>query len=554
MHAVGNERPELESYKYDMPGEDHVMQSELFLFDIATMEGATITEPEGESWTDQNISIPTQREFYYPADDTKKPRVWLSAASDLLYYIRTDRGRHRVSLMAADLGTGGATIRTVIANTSNTYIDRGYDMGSGKCALMKSGDIVWWSEEDGWGHLYRYSPSGELVSRLTKGPWHVDGFTGFDVEETTVFLEGCGKEAGEDPYYKHIYSAPLSGGDVTLLDVGDADHTGISLCESGAYFVENTSRVDSIPVVTLRNAQSGLVVMELESADFSQLLGAGFKFPEPFTAKADDGVTDIYGVMYKPYDFDPAKRYPIVAYVYPGPQTEAVSKSFAASPTEQGMAQFGMIVVTLGNRGGHPDRSKYYHNYGYGNARDYGLADKKTVLEQLGDRHSFVDLSRVGIYGHSGGGFMSTAAMLVYPDFFKCAVSSSGNHENEIYNRSWSETHNGVKETMDDDGQAVFESIIDRNSELAHNLKGRLMLTTGDVDNNVHHGGTFRMAHALMEARKRFDFFIFPGERHGYIGQMANYWFWLRAECKYTRTLPLLVTSQYQFERLLVMP
>ena len=155
-----------------------------------------------------------------------------------------------------------------------------------------------------------------------------------------------------------------------------------------------------------------------------------------------------------------------------------------------------------------------------------------TVLEQLliGDRHSYVDLSRVGIYGHSGGGFMSTAAMLVYPDFFKCAVSSSGNHENEIYNRSWSETHDGVKETLDEDGQAVFETDIDRNSDLAHNLKGRLMLTTGDVDNNVHHGGTFRMAHALMEARKRFDFFIFPGERHGYIGQMANYWFWLRSE------------------------
>ena len=158
--------------------------------------------------------------------------------------------------MAADLATGGAiTIRTVIANTSNTYIDRGYDMGSGKCALMKSGDIIWWSEEDGWGHLYRYSPTGELVARLTAGPWHVDGFTGFDKDESTVFLEGCGREAAEDPYYKHVYSAPLSGGEVTLLDVGNGDHTGVSLCESGAYFVENTSRVDTVPAVTLRNAK-----------------------------------------------------------------------------------------------------------------------------------------------------------------------------------------------------------------------------------------------------------------------------------------------------------
>jgi dipeptidyl-peptidase 4 len=159
--------------------------------------------------------------------------------------------------------------------------------------------------------------------------------------------------------------------------------------------------------------------------------------------KAADGITDIYGVMYKPYDFDPEKVYPIVAYVYPGPQTESVSKSFSTNATEQALAQFGMIVITVGNRGGHPDRSKWYHNYGYGNLRDYGLADKKAAIEQLADRHAFVDIERVGIYGHSGGGFMSTAAMLVYPDFFKVAVASAGNHNNDVYNQNWSEKHHG---------------------------------------------------------------------------------------------------------------
>ena len=224
-------------------------------------------------------------------------------------------------------------------------------------------------------------------------------------------------------------------------------------------------------------------------------------------------MTDIYGVMYKPYDFDPSKTYPIVAYVYPGPQTESVSKSWSANPYEQALAQFGMIVVTMGNRGGHPDRSKWYHNYGYGNLRDYGLADKKAVIEQLGDRHDYIDIDKVGIYGHSGGGFMSTAAMLVYPDFFKVAVSSSGNHNNDVYNRSWSETHHGVKEVVDDEGNVSFEYDIERNSELAANLKGHLLLTTGDLDNNVHHAGTFRMAEALIRANKRFDFFMFPGQR-----------------------------------------
>jgi dipeptidyl-peptidase-4 len=234
-------------------------------------------------------------------------------------------------------------------------------------------------------------------------------------------------------------------------------------------------------------------------------------------------------VMYKPYDFDPERTYPIVAYVYPGPQTESVSKFWSTNPYEQGLAQFGMIVVTLGNRGGNPDRSKWYHNYGYGDLRDYGLDDKKAILEQLADRHDFIDLDRVGIYGHSGGGFMSTAAMLVYPEFFKVAVSSSGNHNNDVYNRNWSETHHGVKEIIDGEGEVTFEFDIEKNSDLAANLKGNLLLTTGDIDNNVHHAGTFRMAEALIRANKRFDFFVFPGQRHGY-GDMGDYWFWLRAE------------------------
>jgi dipeptidyl aminopeptidase/acylaminoacyl peptidase len=185
-------------------------------------------------------------------------------------------------------------------------------------------------------------------------------------------------------------------------------------------------------------------------------------------------------------------------------------------------------VITIGNRGGNPARSKWYHNYGYGNLRDYGLADKKTAIEQLADRHDWIDIDRVGIYGHSGGGFMSTAAMLVFPDFFKVAVSSSGNHNNDVYNLNWSEKHHGIKENTRGDS-TTFEYQIERNSDLARNLKGHLMLTTGDIDNNVHHAGTFRVADALIRANKRFDLFVFPGQRHGY-GNMSDYWFWLRAE------------------------
>jgi dipeptidyl aminopeptidase/acylaminoacyl peptidase len=270
--------------------------------------------------------------------------------------------------------------------------------------------------------------------------------------------------------------------------------------------------------------------MDLEEADLSLLFAAGYQFPEPFRVKADDGKTDIYGVMYKPFDFDSTKLYPLIQYVYPGPQTEAVDKSFSArmDRTDR-LAQMGFVVITVGNRGGHPNRSKWYHNYGYGNLRNYGLADKKAAAEQLANRHKFIDINKVGIHGHSGGGFMSTAAMLVYPDFFKVAVSNAGNHENNIYNRWWSEKHHGVKEVTDTTGKTNFEYSIDKNSELAKNLKGKLLLTTGEIDNNVHPGLTIRMANALIRANKRFDFFMYPGQRHGY-GDMTEYHFWLTAD------------------------
>jgi dipeptidyl aminopeptidase/acylaminoacyl peptidase len=234
--------------------------------------------------------------------------------------------------------------------------------------------------------------------------------------------------------------------------------------------------------------------------------------------------------MYKPFDFDPSLSYPLLEYVYPGPQTEAVNKAFSVRMDRlDRMAQLGFIVATMGNRGGHPDRSKWYHNYGYGNLRDYGLADKKYVAEQLADSHEFIDINRVGIFGHSGGGFMSTAAMLVYPDFFKAAVSAAGNHDNSMYNSWWSETHHGVMEEMNDKGEITYAYDIDKNQDIAANLKGQLLLVTGDVDNNVHPGATIRMANALIKANKRFDFKLLPGQRHGF-GNMTEYAFWLRAD------------------------
>jgi dipeptidyl aminopeptidase/acylaminoacyl peptidase len=516
IHNTGHDRPELETYSYEMPGEEDVNQAELWVFD---MEAREMTQVEDDGWQDQGMSVVTDRQFFYPDSEEPRRSVWITQGSDELVIMRNSRDRHRVDLVSVDLST--MEVDVLVEERLNTYQEWQSPYG------LDDGSYIWWSERDGWAHLYRYSADGQLLARLTSGPFSVQGVASVDEAAGVVYFAAYGREDGVDPYYGNLYRVNLDGSGLELLSEADYDNRA-SVSENSRWIVHSYSRVNTAPRSVLRNAR-GQVVMELEEADLSRLFEAGWQFPEPFTVKADDGVTDIYGVMYRPFDFDSTKVYPLVQYVYPGPQTESVSKFFSTNSYEVGLAQLGMVVVTLGNRGGHPDRSKWYHNYGYGNLRDYGLADKKAGAEQLAMRHDFIDLDRVGIYGHSGGGFMSTAAMLNYPDFFKVAVSSSGNHDNQVYNRYWSETHHGVKEVVDDEGEVSFEYEIDNNPSLAANLKGKLLLTTGDEDNNVHHANTVRMAQALIRANKRFDYFLFPGQRHGY-GNMSDYWYWLRIE------------------------
>ncbi len=517
IHSVGNDRPELETYKYDMPGEADVTQNEIWIYDLAARDQVQVAD---SAWADQSMSIMTERQFRYPASTAPERDLWLSDSSDELWLMRQSRDRKRADLMVADAETG-AVLRTVVEERFNTYFH------PDRPELLPNGDVLWLSERDGWQHIYRYGPDGTLKNRLTEGAWHVDGIASIDEEDGVVYFTANGREAGEDPYYDHLYRVRLDGSDLHLVSPGDADHS-VAMSESSRFVVDNYSRVDTVPASVLRNAE-GEVVAELQTADLSGLNDAGWSAPDPFSVKAGDGITDLYGVLYKPFDFDPDRQYPIVTYVYPGPQTEAVPKSFTTGGDEAALAQFGFIVAVVGHRGGHPDRSRWYHTYGYGNLRDYALEDKKVAIERLAARHDFIDADRVGIYGHSGGGFMTTAALLQYPDVFKVGVASSGNHENDVYNRWWSETHHGVEEVVSDTGTVSFEYDIDKNTALAGNLEGHLLLTTGTIDNNVHPANTYRMAQALIKAGKRFDLFVFPGQQHGY-GEMRDYWFWLRAE------------------------
>ncbi|MFM1794472.1 MAG: hypothetical protein RL642_857 [Bacteroidota bacterium] len=517
LNSIAQPRPTLETYKYHMPGEKEAPVREMHLFSMADKKAQRIGV---ELFKDQEIAVWSADMDKKMRDEEHRPTKWLGD-DNRFYFSRTSRDLKRIDICSYDLTA--AKVNVLVEERLNTYIE------IRKPALFNNGkEFIHWSERDGWAHLYHYEADGKLKAQITSGPWHVEEIEGVDEKTRTVYFTANGKEAGEDPYYLHFYKAGLDGSGVKLLNNGDFDHA-IVLDDAKRFFIDNFSRVNTVPVSVLYDA-NGKKIIELEKADLSALMQAGYKFPEPFTAKADDGITDLYGVMYKPFDFDSTKKYPVIAYVYPGPQTESVNKAFGRSMDRiDRLAQFGFVVVTLGNRGGHPSRSKWYHNYGYGNLRDYGLADKKTVIEQLGQRHKYVDVNRVGIHGHSGGGFMSTAAMLVYPDFFKVAVSSAGNHENNIYNRWWSEKHHGVREQITDKGDTTFLYAIEKNSDLAKNLKGRLMLSTGDIDNNVHPANTIRMANALIKANKRFDLVVLPGQRHGY-GDMTEYHFWLMGD------------------------
>jgi len=518
INSIAKKRPTLETYKYHMPGEKEYYKREVLIFDIPTKE---IIKVDVDSTKQQYISIFSKPTKPSDIDNEFKPRLLLSE-KDKIYFNTISRDRKKLDVCVADLNSG--KVKILIEDRTNTYF---YE--TKPVYLIKNeSEMIHWSERDGWGHFYRYDIAGNLINRITSGSFHSFNIKHVDSKSNTLFFSAHGVDKNIDPYYEHTYKISINGGSPKLLNKGNYN-TSTRASDNHRFFVNNFSRVNTIPKSDLRNSE-GSLIMNLEDADLSALFDSGYKFPQPFKSKADDGITDLYGVMYKPFDFDDEKKYPLLEYVYPGPQTEAVNKSFSVRMNRlDRMAQLGFVVITLGNRGGHPHRSKWYHNYGYGNLRDYGLADKKYVAERLADKYNFIDIDRVGIYGHSGGGFMSTAAILVYPDFFKVAYSQAGNHDNSMYNSWWSETHHGVKEEIDEKGIASYIYEIENNQSLAKNLKGKLFLVTGDMDNNVHPGATTRVVNALIKANKRFDMMILPTQRHGF-GDMSEYNFWLRAD------------------------
>jgi dipeptidyl aminopeptidase/acylaminoacyl peptidase len=511
-----------------MPGEDAIRKTELY---IGSREGKVLARVETK-WKDESyLNIEWDR---VPGE---------------LRFVRRDRLGRNLEYCALEAASGKTRV-LIKEGFENAPVD--YSV-----RYLESGEMIWWSEKTGWGHFYLYNKDGTMKNAITSGAWRASQIVAVDEKARVLYFRGNAREAGENVYFNHLYSVKLDGTGLTLLDPGNAYHFSYT-SPTRKFLVDNNSRIDRVPFTVLRD-EKGAKVMDLETTDVTKLRELGWSPPETFTVKAADGVTDLYGNMWKPFDFDKTKKYPIIAHVYPGPQTEGVTHTFTAYNTNMELAQLGFIVIQVGHRGGSPLRSKAYGSYGYFNMRDYGLEDKKRAIEQLAARHSWIDIKKVGIYGHSGGGFMSAAALLQKPynEFFKVAVASSGNHDNNIYNNGWAERYHGMKEVpvakaevkgsttkpkepaappVKETKKAVvetkkkpaappptkFEIKVPTNAELAANLKGRLLLVHGEIDNNVHPANTMRLVDALIKARKRFDLLIIPGARHGF-GDASEY-------------------------------
>jgi dipeptidyl aminopeptidase/acylaminoacyl peptidase len=424
--------------------------------------------------------------------------------------VSSSRDHKRAQLRLADASSGA--VRDVLEESVETF----FESGNGRVnwrVLFGSNEVIWFSQRDNWGHLYLHDlATGKLKHRITSGEGNVTQLLRIDEKDRVLYFLGMGREQGRDPYYTHFYRIGIDGKGQALLTPEDANHE-VTLSDSGQYFVDSYSTPATPPVAVLR-AADGALVLELEKADASRLLAAGWKPPMPFTVKARDGITDIYGMLFRPSHFDAAKKYPIINSIYPGPQSGSVgSRSFAAAHGDkEALAELGFIVVSMDGMGT-PGRSKKFHEAYYNNMGDNTLPDQVTGMKQLAEKHPWIDIERAGIYGHSGGGFAAAAAMFRYPDFFKVGVSQAGNHDNRGYEDDWAEKWSDLLEKRAD-GSSNYDDQANQNH--ARHLKGKLLLAHGTMDSNVPPYNTLLVVDALIEANKDFDLIMFPNRRHGF--------------------------------------
>lgn len=529
--------PELKAWKYPLPGDSLIFRIERVVIHLDGPEVVRLqmpADPHRSSTTDHIAGWGGQFLDVEWSDD-----------GEHLSFLSNSRDHKEAIFRVADPKTG--EVRTVHDEKVATFFESGYH-GANWRFLPQSDEFIWFSQKSDWGHLYLHDlKTGKLKNPITQGNWNVLGIDHIDKSKRVIYFTGAGREAG-DPYFQYQYRVNMDGSDLQLLTPDSANHT-VSLSPTGDYLVDGYSTPTTPPVSVVRD-KIGKVIMELERADISKLVEAGWVAPMPFTVKARDGETDLYGLLHKPIDFDPNKKYPIINYIYPGPQSGSVgSRSFSASRRDnQAIANLGFIVISM-DAMGTPMRSKSFHEAYYGNMGDNGLPDQVGGMEQLAERYPWIDLDRAGIYGHSGGGFASTDAILRYPDFFKVAVSGAGNHDNRNYEDDWGEKWQGLL-TTNPDGTTNYDN--QANQLLVNNLKGKLLLAHGTMDDNVPYYNTLLVADRLIAANKDFDLLMFPNRRHGF----GNEPYMMRKRWDYfvEHLLGAKPPKEYQFKYLQTVP
>lgn len=492
--------PELQAWNYPLPGDEHIFELHRVIIHLDPLKVVPLKmEPDA-----QRSSITDHVAGY----DGKLLDARWSEDGSRLAFVSTSRDYQKVTLRVADAQTG--EVRDVLSETVPTFFESGFAEPNWRVFFEKN-EVLWFSKRDNWGHLYLYDlKTGELKRQITKGNWNVKRIVEIDHDRQVIYFAGACREQG-NPYHEYLYRISMDGGGLECLTPENGHHE-LSFSPSGKYLVDTWSSVEE-PAVTVLREKDGTIIKKLEEENISRLKQSGWQKPELIQARARDGKTKLYGILYKPTDFDPNKKYPVINQIYPGPQSGSVrSFGFSAVNSRQALAELGFVVVAV-NGMGTPGRSKSFHDAYYGNMGDNTLPDQITVMKQLAERHPWIDIDRAGIYGHSGGGYASADAIMRYPDFFKVAVSQSGNHDNRNYEAPWGEKWHGMLKRY---GQDSTNYNSQANQLLAENLKGHLLLAHGMMDDNVPPYNTLLVVQELIKANKDFDLILFPGSRHGY--------------------------------------
>ncbi|GAO31965.1 S9 family peptidase [Geofilum rubicundum] len=412
------------------------------------------------------------------------------------------RGHQRYQVVRVDVASGNTKI--LIDEQSDTFID--YSGKRYRYDVKDTGEIIWASERDGWNHLYLFDgESGQLKNPITTGRWVVRGVEQVNTEERFIIFRGSGRNSNEDPYFEHYYRVGFDGKGLTELTPEEGQHRA-RFSHNQQFFVDTYSSPDVAPVGVLRRTSDGQLLMTLEEADLSHLIVKGWRAPEPFVAKGRDGKTDIWGNIYRPTNFDPEKSYPVIEYIYAGPHSSFVQKSFTPYMAPfSSLAELGFIIVQIDGMGT-SNRSKAFHDVCYKNLKDAGFPDRILWIKAAAEKYAYMDTTRVGIFGASAGGQSAMGALLFHPDFYTSAVASCGCHDNRMDKIWWNEQWMGYPV-----GPHYAES---SNVDNAHLLEGQLMLIVGENDDNVDPASTMQVADALIEADKDFELLVLPGVNH----------------------------------------